>query len=240
MAAQRPGYSRQETDLVKDPVAKDEDKIASPAGEGITTATHELDDDRAQRFRDALLSGAGAAGHHSDSESANSLDVDDGALPSQDKYQTTRWELWSFYLYYVGNSGLPTFNFAPIAFQNLLTLAAQQFYASATCTADDTSGCRLPFAGSNRTINSIVLLCNGISFAIQLFLFQFLMPTFKFCGDWYFNADHSNNMLYPKEDRVEKKLMYACRNCTYQEEATNNCVYRHEIVHIPSYNLLIY
>lgn len=171
MAAPRPGYSRQETDLVKNPAAKGEDKVASPAEEGITTATHELDDDRAQRFRDALLSGAGAAGHHSDSESANSLDVDDGALPTQDKYQTTRWELWSFYLYYVGNSGLPTFNFAPIAFQNLLTLAAQQFYASATCTEDDTSGCRLPFAGSNRTINSLVLLCNGISFAIQASIF---------------------------------------------------------------------
>lgn len=31
-----------------------------------------------------------------------------------------------------------------------------------------------PFAGSNRTINSIILLCNGISFAIQIVIFLIL------------------------------------------------------------------
>jgi len=36
---------------------------------------------------------------------------------------------------------------------------------------DNTS---LPFAGSNRTINSIILLCNGISFAIQIVVFLVL------------------------------------------------------------------
>jgi DNA-directed RNA polymerase II subunit RPB9 len=29
--------------------------------------------------------------------------------------------------------------------------------------------------------------------------------------------------------------MFACRNCEYQEEAENVCVYRHEIAHAPSY-----
>ncbi|OUM64968.1 hypothetical protein PIROE2DRAFT_8112, partial [Piromyces sp. E2] len=42
-----------------------------------------------------------------------------------------------------------------------------------------------------------------------------------------------NNLLYPKEDRINKQLLYACRNCEHQEEADNQCVYRHEIQHIP-------
>ncbi|EXB55730.1 DNA-directed RNA polymerase II subunit [Morus notabilis] len=42
---------------------------------------------------------------------------------------------------------------------------------------------------------------------------------------------HSNNILYPKEDRDQKILLYACRNCDHQEVADNNCVYRNEIHH---------
>ena len=46
-------------------------------------------------------------------------------------------------------------------------------------------------------------------------------PTFigiKFCKE-------CNNMLYPKEDVANKRLVYACRNCGYDEIAKNNCVY---------------
>ncbi len=74
------------------------------------------------------------------------------------KYETSRWEIWAYYSYYIGNNGLTLFNFAPTAFQNLLSQAA------------DSDGF-IHFAGSNRTINSVVLLCNGISFAIQIILF---------------------------------------------------------------------
>ncbi|KAL0367792.1 UNVERIFIED_CONTAM: DNA-directed RNA polymerases II, IV and V subunitB [Sesamum radiatum] len=41
----------------------------------------------------------------------------------------------------------------------------------------------------------------------------------------------SNNILYPKEDKEQKILLYACRNCDHQEVADNNCVYRNEIHH---------
>ena len=34
-------------------------------------------------------------------------------------------------------------------------------------------------------------------------------------------------MLYPKEDRLENKLMYACRTCQFSEPAASACVYRH-------------
>ncbi|KAL8663406.1 MAG: hypothetical protein Q9202_003925 [Teloschistes flavicans] len=73
-------------------------------------------------------------------------------------YETTRLEIWAYYAYYIGDNGLTLFNFAPTAFQNLLSQAAGD------------AGI-LHFAGRDRTINSIVLLANGISFAIQVFIF---------------------------------------------------------------------
>jgi DNA-directed RNA polymerase II subunit RPB9 len=50
------------------------------------------------------------------------------------------------------------------------------------------------------------------------------MSTMKFCRE-------CNNILYPKEDREQKVLLYACRNCDHQEVADNNCVYRNEVFH---------
>lgn len=35
-----------------------------------------------------------------------------------------------------------------------------------------------------------------------------------------------SNMLYPKEDKEARKLMYQCRTCQHTQEATSNCVYR--------------
>lgn len=74
------------------------------------------------------------------------------------KYETTPWEIRAYYLYYIGNNGLTLFNFAPTAFQNLLSEAAGD-------------GGTLRFAGKYRNINSIVLMSNGISFSIQVVLF---------------------------------------------------------------------
>lgn len=77
------------------------------------------------------------------------------------KYETSKWEIWAYYSYYCGNNGLTLFNFAPTAFQDYLYEAGGD------------SGI-LHFFGADRTINSIVLLCNGISFAIQVVLFLML------------------------------------------------------------------
>ncbi|MCJ1471037.1 hypothetical protein MMC07_009685 [Pseudocyphellaria aurata] len=74
------------------------------------------------------------------------------------QHETTPREIWAYYLYYVGNNGLTLFNFAPTAFQNLLYEAAGDSEI-------------LRFAGKDRTINSVLLLSNGISFAIQVVLF---------------------------------------------------------------------
>ncbi|KAI5464400.1 putative autophagy protein [Mariannaea sp. PMI_226] len=87
-----------------------------------------------------------------------------------EKYLTTKHEIWAYYSYYIGNNGLSLFNFAPTAFQNLLYQAAGD------------SG-TLPFAGRTRTINSIVLLSNGISFAIQIVVFL-ILGSFADFGNW--------------------------------------------------------
>eukprot|EP00257_Ricinus_communis_P016508 XP_015574698.1 DNA-directed RNA polymerases II, IV and V subunit 9A-like isoform X1 [Ricinus communis] len=53
------------------------------------------------------------------------------------------------------------------------------------------------------------------------------MSVYKFCPD-------CNNVLYPKEDRKQRILLYACRNCEHQmlqEVADSNRVYRNEIHH---------
>ncbi|XP_031564815.1 DNA-directed RNA polymerase II subunit RPB9-like [Actinia tenebrosa] len=46
----------------------------------------------------------------------------------------------------------------------------------------------------------------------------------KFCQE-------CNNMLYPKEDKENKILLYACRNCDYQQESDNTCIYVNKITH---------
>jgi len=37
-------------------------------------------------------------------------------------------------------------------------------------------------------------------------------------------------MLYPKEDKENKRLLYQCRNCSYSELADSPRVYRHELI----------
>lgn len=43
--------------------------------------------------------------------------------------------------------------------------------------------------------------------------------TFRFCSE-------CSNMLYPKEDETEKKLLFTCRTCSYSEEAQSSCIFR--------------
>ncbi|KAI0875795.1 putative autophagy protein [Hypoxylon argillaceum] len=87
-----------------------------------------------------------------------------------ERYRTTKKEIYAYYCCYIGNNGLTLLNFAPSAFQNLLNQAA----------GDDGL---LPFAGKARSINSIVLLSNGISFAIQIVLFL-ILGSFADFGYW--------------------------------------------------------
>ena len=42
----------------------------------------------------------------------------------------------------------------------------------------------------------------------------------------------SNNLLYPEVDRTNHVLLYACRNCNYQEEARQSLVFRNDLMSI--------
>ncbi|KAF3004001.1 hypothetical protein E8E14_008402 [Neopestalotiopsis sp. 37M] len=111
----------------------------------------------------AAIHGASAPSHHDDKEAPSVQDFEAGVAlsdpPQDDVPTTTRKEIWSWYAYYIGANGLSLFNFGPTAFQNLLSQAAPE----------DTGV--LLFAGRERDVNSIVLLANGISFALQAALF---------------------------------------------------------------------
>ncbi|XPS80602.1 DNA-directed RNA polymerase II core subunit rpb9 [Ascochyta lentis] len=45
---------------------------------------------------------------------------------------------------------------------------------------------------------------------------------FRFCSE-------CSNLLFPREDKAENKLLFACRTCSFTEEAPSSCVMRHEI-----------
>ncbi|MCJ1463328.1 hypothetical protein MMC07_001935 [Pseudocyphellaria aurata] len=86
------------------------------------------------------------------------------------RYETSKYEFWAYCSWFVGNSGVALYGFAPVAFQSLLSQAA------------GTAGL-LPFGGRERTVSSIVLLCNGISFCIQVAVFL-VAGSFADFGTW--------------------------------------------------------
>ena len=69
-----------------------------------------------------------------------------------------------------------------------------------------------------------------ISFYERGFIFRKKMsegPGFvgiRFCQE-------CNNMLYPKEDKENRVLLYACRNCDYRQMADSCCIYVNKIMH---------
>lgn len=49
-------------------------------------------------------------------------------------------------------------------------------------------------------------------------------PRLRFCRE-------SNDLLYPREDKERKRLVYYCKNCDYVEDADEAdwCVYRNAV-----------
>ncbi|KAF2204278.1 hypothetical protein GQ43DRAFT_365005 [Delitschia confertaspora ATCC 74209] len=45
---------------------------------------------------------------------------------------------------------------------------------------------------------------------------------FRFCSE-------CSNLLFPKEDKENNQLLFACRTCNFTEPATATCIMRHEI-----------
>lgn len=116
----------------------------------------------------ALATAPGEDATKSATDDTTIIEDDRPVAPDQfdPKWETTRGEIFAYYSYYIGNNGLTLFNFAPTAAQNLVYQ-----HAEAIGGPNNTI---VHFAGANRTINSVILLCNGISFAIQIVVFLIL------------------------------------------------------------------
>ncbi|KAF8551739.1 MFS general substrate transporter [Imleria badia] len=87
------------------------------------------------------------------------------ATVQKDEPVVTRNELWSYYLYSNGDNTL---------FQSLATAAGYDpaVGPGSSCLSSTASGqCVLPWMGGTKSITSIVLIANGISFAIMTAIF---------------------------------------------------------------------
>ncbi|KAK7696120.1 hypothetical protein QCA50_000763 [Cerrena zonata] len=85
-----------------------------------------------------------------------------------------RKELWSYYLYYNGDNGVGPNGYSMTLFQSLATAAGYDPIRGpgSSCTADNASGqCVLPWAGGTKAVSSIVLVANGVSFAVMTLIF---------------------------------------------------------------------
>ncbi|KAG6369476.1 MFS general substrate transporter [Boletus reticuloceps] len=87
------------------------------------------------------------------------------ATLQEDEPVVTRRELWSYYLYSNGDNTL---------FQSLATAAGYDSVAGpgSSCLSNTASGqCVLPWLGGTKSVSSIVLIANGMSFAIMTAIF---------------------------------------------------------------------
>ncbi|KAG6902218.1 hypothetical protein C0995_003050 [Termitomyces sp. Mi166 len=85
-----------------------------------------------------------------------------------------RRELWSYYLYYNGDNGVGPMNYAMTLFQSLAFAAGYDPVKGpgSSCNTDNASGqCVLPWAGGTKTVSSVVLVANGVSFAVMTLIF---------------------------------------------------------------------
>ncbi|KAI5117559.1 hypothetical protein M0805_004472 [Coniferiporia weirii] len=108
----------------------------------------------------------------------DSLTDRDAPLPLADVDKNepivTRRELWSYYLYYNGDNGVGPNGYSMTLFQSLATGAGYDPVrgVGASCNDANASGqCVLPWGSGTKSVSSIVLVANGISFAIMTTIF---------------------------------------------------------------------
>ncbi|KAG1873634.1 autophagy-related protein 22-like protein [Suillus subalutaceus] len=88
---------------------------------------------------------------------------------SKDEPLVTRRELWSYYLYSNGGNGVGL-GYTQTLFQGLATAAGYDPVAGpgSSCLADTASGqCIVPWGSGTKSVSSVVLTADGISFAIM-------------------------------------------------------------------------
>ncbi|KAJ7872080.1 autophagy-related protein 22-like protein [Mycena leptocephala] len=84
----------------------------------------------------------------------------------------TRRELWSYY--HNGDNGVGPNGYSMTLFQSLAFAAGYDPVAGvgSSCSSDSSSGqCVLPWGGGTKSVTSVVLIANGVSFAIMTMIF---------------------------------------------------------------------
>ncbi|KIK67166.1 hypothetical protein GYMLUDRAFT_37220 [Collybiopsis luxurians FD-317 M1] len=93
---------------------------------------------------------------------------------SQNEPVVTRKELWSYYSYYNGDNGVGPLNYSLTLFQMWATAAGYDPLKGpgSSCSAADASGqCVLPWGSGTKAVSSVVLIANGVSFAVMTLIF---------------------------------------------------------------------
>ncbi|KZV75352.1 MFS general substrate transporter [Peniophora sp. CONT] len=86
----------------------------------------------------------------------------------------SRRELWSYYLYYNGDNGVGPNGYSMTLFQSLATSAGWDPVRGpgSSCLDADSSGqCVLPWGSGTKSVSSVVLVANGVSFAVMTAIF---------------------------------------------------------------------
>lgn len=149
--------------------------VAHPTENHLATTKEEID----VQVRDSIT--------HSTSDNGKEYDLDDDDVP-----ETGRWELWAYYLFYNGNNGTVVYSYLPLILQGLATNygfdPSQQPYGQVPCNQSDaTAPCAVSFGpGGSLNVSSMVLLTNGLNFALQVLLFTSIgsLADYKQYGKW--------------------------------------------------------
>ncbi|KZT71532.1 hypothetical protein DAEQUDRAFT_809849 [Daedalea quercina L-15889] len=83
----------------------------------------------------------------------------------------TRRELWSYYLYSNGDNGVGPNGYSLTLFQNLATSAGWDPSQGPGSTCTTSEQCVLPWGSGTKSVSSIVLVANGLGFAIMTVIF---------------------------------------------------------------------
>ncbi|TDL30023.1 MFS general substrate transporter [Rickenella mellea] len=126
----------------------------------------------------------------------DSKDISSTTLVSsigKDEPVVTRRELWSYYLYCNGDNGVGPIGYSITIFQLLATQAGFDPVAGpgSSCTASNASGqCVLPWRNGTKSVSSIVLFANGLSFAMMTAIFTTIGSAADYgnFGRWLFLA----------------------------------------------------
>ena len=110
--------SQEEQDALLRNVDPDEDSLSSNRTSLPSTKTSR------STLADSFLQAEVDADDDTDLETA--LEIRRRVAPDQfaKGYETTKWEIWAYYGYYIGNNALTLAIFAPMAMQNLISRAA--------------------------------------------------------------------------------------------------------------------